>query len=99
LRQRSAVLRWNKPQEFLEKKGMHWNSSTWVNLLSSMKKNEMIPLFMDFPYLEPIDEVFRLEELKFNSYPQIPQLHQSSFNFLRLKNKAHAETTKSTTIQ
>lgn len=31
---------------------------------------------MDFPYFEPIVEVLRLEELKFNSYPQKPQLHR-----------------------
>ena len=42
-----------------------------------MLKKEMIPLFIDFPYLEPMVEVFRLQELRFSSYPQEPQLHKS----------------------
>lgn len=39
-----------------------------------MWKNDMTPRLIDFPYLEPIVEVFRFEELRFNSYPQLPQL-------------------------
>lgn len=31
---------------------------------------------MDFPYLEPMDVVFRSEEDRFSSYPQVPQLWQ-----------------------
>lgn len=74
---------------------MHWSSSTWVNRLSSTWKNEMIPRFMDFPYLEPIVEVFRLEELKFNSYPQVPQLQQSSFfSFCTSRKITQAKTAK-----
>ena len=36
----------------------------------------MIPRFIDLPYLEPMVDVLRLEELKFSSYPQAPQLHE-----------------------
>lgn len=75
-RQRSLVLRRNKPHECLWKWGTHCISSTWVNLLSSILKNEMIPRFMDFPYFDPMDVVFRFEEDRFSSYPQEPQLQK-----------------------
>lgn len=42
-----------------------------------MLKKDMIPVFMDFPYFDPIDDVIRLVELKFSSYPQDPQLQES----------------------
>lgn len=67
LRQRSFVLRRNKPHECLWKCGAHWISSTWVNLLSSILKNDMIPRFMDFPYFDPIDVVFRFDDDRFSS--------------------------------
>lgn len=41
----------------------------------------MIPFFMDFSYLEPKTEV-RLQEFRFNWYPQEPQLqHQQAISF------------------
>lgn len=48
------------------KYGVHLRSSIFVNLLSSMLKNEMTPLFKDFSYSGPITEVLRLEEFKFS---------------------------------
>lgn len=43
-----------------------------------MDKKEIIPFFMDFPYLEPMEAVLRLDELRFSSYPQLPQLHKQT---------------------
>jgi hypothetical protein len=58
----------------------------------------MIPLFIDFPYLEPMVEMFRLQELRFSSYPQEPQLHESDYIVIcHVKNHFHiyfAYTTK-----
>ncbi len=58
----------------------------------------MIPLFIDFPYLEPMVEMFQLQELRFSSYPQEPQLHESDYIVIcHVKNHFHiyfAYTTK-----
>lgn len=43
----------------------------------------MIPFFMDLPYLEPMVEVFREEELRFRSYPQLPQLREREVLIIR----------------
>lgn len=40
----------------------------------------MIPFFIDLPYLEPMVDVFRLDEFRFKSYPQEPQLQEQNSN-------------------
>lgn len=81
-RQQSLLLWRNKPQVRLEeKKGLHWSSSTWLNLLSSILRKDIIPLFINLLYFEePMVEVFRFEELRFRSKPQEPQLHQKRWS-------------------
>lgn len=67
-RHSSFVLWRKKPQECLAiKLGKQLNSSTWLNRLSSMEKNDMIPFLIDLPYLEPMVDVFRLDEFRFKS--------------------------------
>ena len=52
----------------------------------------MIPRLMDFPYLEPIFEVFRLEEVRFSSYPQAPQLPKREKEDIVISVKKKKET-------
>ena len=52
-----------------------------------MFRNDMIPRFIDLPYLEPMVDVLRLIELKFSSYPQAPQLYEIKQNHYKLTSK------------
>lgn len=47
----------------------------------------MIPRFMDFSYFEPMDGMFRLEEDRLRSYPQVPQLPKMHIHIVIAKTK------------
>lgn len=52
-----------------------------------MFRNDMIPRFIDLPYLEPMVDVLRLTELKFSLYPQAPQLYEINHCYYQLTRK------------